>query len=294
MALSKSQPAASTTAAHSNNSTDNHHHNQNQPTPIPISITICGDGGCGKSSITLRLVRSQWTSEYDPTIEDSYTITRTIDGHTYHLGLTDTAGQEEYRGMWASSNLGADAFLLVYDITSPDSLHTLQYFNDMIDMEAETRLDNAERARSAGLTPDQSFSVFGSTGAKTVPPVKLLAGNKCDLQESRAVSAATGLDWARKHGCGFMETSARLEVNIEETFALIVRRVMEARRATAGDDLMTMGNHYGATKPLTPLSQGAAGGFGNEKRAPGFRGPSFSSDKVGRGGGGFWRRLRCW
>ena len=29
-----------------------------------ISITICGDGGCGKSSITLRLVRSQWTSEY--------------------------------------------------------------------------------------------------------------------------------------------------------------------------------------------------------------------------------------
>lgn len=29
-----------------------------------ISITICGDGGCGKSSITLRLVRSQWTHEY--------------------------------------------------------------------------------------------------------------------------------------------------------------------------------------------------------------------------------------
>lgn len=31
-----------------------------------ISITICGDGGCGKSSITLRLVRSQWTHEYVP------------------------------------------------------------------------------------------------------------------------------------------------------------------------------------------------------------------------------------
>jgi GTPase SAR1 family protein len=29
-----------------------------------ITITICGDGGCGKSSITLRLVRSEWTSEY--------------------------------------------------------------------------------------------------------------------------------------------------------------------------------------------------------------------------------------
>ncbi|RWA03012.1 hypothetical protein EKO27_g12093, partial [Xylaria grammica] len=117
----------------------------NSQPPVPISITICGDGGCGKSSITLRLVRSQWTSEYDPTIEDSYSITRRIDGTTYHLGLTDTAGQEEYRGMWASSNLGADAFLLVYDITSADSLDALGYFNELIDMEAETRIDNATR-----------------------------------------------------------------------------------------------------------------------------------------------------
>lgn len=31
-----------------------------------ISVTVCGDGGCGKSSITLRLVRSEWTHEYIP------------------------------------------------------------------------------------------------------------------------------------------------------------------------------------------------------------------------------------
>src|SRR5436190_21397478 len=104
--------------------------------PSRISITICGDGGCGKSSITLRLVRSQWTSEYDPTIEDSYSITRRIDGTTYHLSLTDTAGQEEYRGMWASSNLGADAFLMVYDITSRDPLDARQYFDDLVNLEA--------------------------------------------------------------------------------------------------------------------------------------------------------------
>src|SRR4051812_1671597 len=107
--------------------------------PSRITITICGDGGCGKSSITLRLVRSQWTHEYDPTIEDSYTLTRTIDGRTYHLSLTDTAGQEEYRGMWATSNLRSDAFLLVYDITSVSSLEQLDYFNDLIDMESDTR-----------------------------------------------------------------------------------------------------------------------------------------------------------
>ncbi|KAL2015816.1 hypothetical protein VTK56DRAFT_4732 [Thermocarpiscus australiensis] len=260
--------------------------------PVPISITICGDGGCGKSSITLRLVRSQWVSEYDPTIEDSYSITRRIDGVVYNLSLTDTAGQEEYRGMWASSNLGADAFLLVYDITSRDSLDALQYFNDLIDMEAETRLDNAARARKAGLTaadkqPNEFVSGGAGSGSKTVPPVKMVAGNKSDLHEQRQVPAADGLEWARQRGCGFMETSARLEVNIEETFALIVRRVVEARRlAEMGgggggglmDDARLAANCHGVTKPLTPLP---AGDDDDEKGG-------------GRGAGGFWRKLRCW
>lgn len=270
----------------------------NQP-PIPISITICGDGGCGKSSITLRLVRSQWTSEYDPTIEDSYSITRRIDGATYHLSLTDTAGQEEYRGMWATSNLGADAFLMVYDITSKDSLDALGYFNDLIDMESETRLDNATRARKAGVNPSAGHDYYGSSSStKTVPPVKIMAGNKCDLQESRQVSAATGLDWARRRGCGFMETSARLEVNIEETFALIVRRVVESRRlaemGVVDQDAAQM-DRRGMTKPLSPLP---AGSEGDEKdgdsRGPGTRGVHIHGQKVGRGGGGFWRKFRCW
>ncbi|KAI1322319.1 ras-domain-containing protein [Xylariaceae sp. FL0255] len=277
---------------------------ESQP-PIPISITICGDGGCGKSSITLRLVRSQWTSEYDPTIEDSYSITRRIDGSTYHLSLTDTAGQEEYRGMWASSNVSADAFLLVYDITSADSLNALSYFNDLIDMEAETRLDNAQRAQRAGLL-EPPRSIFDDGSGRTIPPVKLVAGNKCDLQESRQVSAATGLEWARRRGCGFMETSARLEVNIEETFALIVRRVVEGRRLAAMGVLdNTEMDRRGVTKPLTPLGQHHPNGdvkheehdgaAGDEKRGVGVRGPRFGDHSLGkRGGDGFWKSLRCW
>ncbi|KAI8626201.1 P-loop containing nucleoside triphosphate hydrolase protein [Xylariaceae sp. FL1651] len=261
---------------------------QAQP-PVPVAITICGDGGCGKSSITLRLVRSQWTSEYDPTIEDSYSITRRIDGTTYHLALTDTAGQEEYRGMWASSNLGADAFLLVYDITSADSLDALGHFNDLIDMEAETRLDNAARARRAGLGAGAHEG-----GGRTILPVKIVAGNKCDLQESRQVTAAQGLEWARKRGCGFMETSARLEVNIEETFALIVRRVVEGRRlAELGVLDNTEMDRRGVTKPLTPLGNDQDGGV-DEKRGVGVRGPRLDGSFGRRGGDGFWKNLRCW
>lgn len=164
--------------------------------PYSISITICGDGGCGKSSITLRLVRSQWTHDYDPTIEDSYSVSRTIDGTTYSLNLTDTAGQEEYRGLWSSSNLTSDAFLLVYDITSSSSLQQLEYFNQLIEVERDTRTERGG-----------------------IQPVCIVAGNKCDLQSQRQVGAREGLEWARSRQYGFMETSAREMVNIEETFA---------------------------------------------------------------------------
>jgi GTPase KRas len=140
-------------------------------------------------------------------------VTRNIDGTDYFLSITDTAGQEEYRGLWAASNLKSDAFLLVYDITHRPSLDALDYFMDMIDIETETRLEDNQR-------------LLGALGKKAhnaqvglAPPVKIVAGNKCDLKEARTISARDGLEYARKHGCGFMETSAREIVNIEETFA---------------------------------------------------------------------------
>ncbi|KAI9376489.1 P-loop containing nucleoside triphosphate hydrolase protein [Aspergillus egyptiacus] len=192
--------------------------------PNKISITICGDGGCGKSSITLRLVRSEWVHEYDPTIEDSYSVTRTIDGEEYFLSITDTAGQEEYRGLWAASNLKSDAFLLVYDITNEPSLGALDYFMDMIEMEADQRAEDNIR-----LLNELGDSARGLQVGMPAP-VRIVAGNKCDLKDNRAISARDGLEYARKHDSGFMETSAREMVNIEETFALLVRRVVEARK----------------------------------------------------------------
>jgi GTPase SAR1 family protein len=270
--------------------------------PQKITITICGDGGCGKSSITLRLVRSQWTHEYDPTIEDSYSLSRTIDGQTYHLSLTDTAGQEEYRGMWASSNLKSDAFLLVYDITNSASLGVLSEFNDLIEIEAETRLDAWDRERGGKRSK-------GSREIGPVRPIKIVAGNKCDLQESRQVSASVGLEWARRRGCGFMETSARNTVNIEETFALIVRRVVEARRQAMGLGVEEGNRSRSRLNSSATLGAISVNGFGTGTRravtaplSPLPGGPEKelslldenSRGSLGERVRGFWRVMRCW
>ncbi|KAL2816317.1 P-loop containing nucleoside triphosphate hydrolase protein [Aspergillus granulosus] len=218
--------------------------------PNKISITICGDGGCGKSSITLRLVRSQWIHEYDPTIEDSYSVTRIIDGESYFLSITDTAGQEEYRGLWAASNLKSDAFLLVYDITSESSLSALDYFMDMIDMETDQRVeDNLRLMKQLG---DSARGVEVGMAA----PVRIVAGNKCDLKDNRVISARDGLEYARKHNSGFMETSAREMVNIEETFALLVRRVIESRQqhTRQNAEMIKPTRHVGFSLKKTPTN----------------------------------------
>lgn len=140
-------------------------------------------------------------------------MTRTIDGLPCFLCITDTAGQEEYRGLWAASNLKSDAFLLVYDITNERSLSALDYFMEMIHMEAEQREEDNYRLRKELGASAQGVDVG------MPPPVIMLAGNKCDLKDARVIGSKEGLEYARKHGCGFMETSAREMVNIEETFA---------------------------------------------------------------------------
>jgi hypothetical protein len=87
---------------------------------------------------------------------------------------------------------------------------------DMIDIEAEQRLENNQRLlKEARKRADKGEEI----AVGMAPPVKIVAGNKCDLKDARVVSARQGLEYARKRQCGFMETSAREMVNIEETFA---------------------------------------------------------------------------
>ncbi|ANB14866.1 Ras family GTPase RAS2 [Sugiyamaella lignohabitans] len=112
-------------------------------------------------------------------------------------------------GSLFSVDSAIDAYLLVYDITSETSLENLEYFDELI----EKNLD------------------AGGRGRDVAAPVKIVAGNKCDLSDHRTISSAQGLAWAKAHGCGFMETSAKAMVNIEETFQILIRQVVEHRQA---------------------------------------------------------------
>ncbi|KAF3931747.1 hypothetical protein ABW19_dt0209868 [Dactylella cylindrospora] len=113
------------------------------------------------------------------------------------------------------------------------------------------------------------------------PQIKFVAGNKVDLAHDRQVPSAEGLNWARTHDCGFMETSARNMVNIEETFALIVRRVVAARKG----QLPPPTRNPNASGRNTALQNYPTAGDEDEK-----------DDQAEQGGEkkkSWWRKLLC-
>nr|CAD56890.1 LET-60 RAS, short isoform [Meloidogyne artiellia] len=77
-------------------------------------LVVVGDGGVGKSALTIQLIQGQFIEEYDPTIEDSYRKQVLIDGETCLLDILDTAGQEEYSAMRDQYMRTGEGFLLVF------------------------------------------------------------------------------------------------------------------------------------------------------------------------------------
>jgi len=171
-----------------------------------FALVVVGGGGVGKSAITLSFMRGQFVEEYDPTIEDSYSKQCVIDGVECTLDITDTAGQEEYRGLWGDKFMrNGDGFLCVYSITSKSSFEELEVFRDQI-----------LRAKDVESCPI------------------IILGNKCDLQEYREVSDAEGREFAKKSNALFMETSAKERINIEEAFYAISRHIRDSRAKSSG------------------------------------------------------------
>eukprot|EP00483_Globobulimina_turgida_P004285 UN04294 len=112
------------------------------------------------------------------------------------LQLWDTAGQERFQSLGNAFYRGADACILVYDITNQPSFNRIQTWK------------NNFLHQSNPANPD-SFPF-------------LLFGNKSDLETSRQVSTEQVAAYANKEKCmKFYETSALSGQNLEVGIRLI-------------------------------------------------------------------------
>ncbi|KAG0030262.1 hypothetical protein BGZ82_007505 [Podila clonocystis] len=214
------------------------HRRQRSANARKVSIVLIGDGAVGKSAMALRFLRDQFHDEYDPTIEDSYCKHVEVDGQEYTLEITDTAGQEEYRGQWNETFMkAADGFICIYSIES------LSSFKELVGMR------------------DQ---IWQTKESQNVPMI--VAANKCDLEAAREVTVEVGKAFAAESHAFFAETSAKTGFNIQEMVVELVRAIAKNSGRYQEVDKMFKQSHHkecaattGAGGMLSPHSAACTG-----------------------------------
>ncbi|NP_001119893.1 GTP-binding protein Di-Ras1b isoform X1 [Danio rerio] len=152
-------------------------------------VVVFGAGGVGKSSLVLRFVKGTFRDTYIPTVEDTYRQVISCDKSVCTLQITDTTGSHQFPAMQRLSISKGHAFILVYSITSKQSLEELKPIYQQI------------------------LAIKGNV--ENIPI--MLVGNKSD-ETQREVKTEDGEAQSKTWKCAFMETSAKTNHNVTELF----------------------------------------------------------------------------
>uniref|UniRef100_A0A8C9U5X8 Muscle RAS onco homolog n=1 Tax=Scleropages formosus TaxID=113540 RepID=A0A8C9U5X8_SCLFO len=164
-------------------------------------LVVVGDGGVGKSALTIQFFQKIFVPDYDPTIEDSYLKHTEIDGQWAILDVLDTAGQEEFSAMREQYMRTGDGFLIVFSVTDKASFEHVDRFHQLI-LRVKDRW---------------SFPM-------------ILVANKVDLVHLRKVTSEQGREMAAKHSITYIETSAKdPPMNVDKAFHELVRLFIPPR-----------------------------------------------------------------
>jgi len=159
-------------------------------------LVLLGESSVGKSSLVLRFVKGQFLDFQESTIGAAFlTQTVCLNDTTVKFEIWDTAGQERYHSLAPMYYRGAQAAIVVFDITNAESFD-----------KAKAWVSELQRQGSPNI-------------------VIALAGNKSDLANKRSVATANAQAYADENGCLFMETSAKSNVNVTELFVAIAKKL---------------------------------------------------------------------
>lgn len=159
-------------------------------------LVVVGGGGVGKSAITIQFIQSYFVTDYDPTIEDSYTKQCVIDDIPAKLDILDTAGQEEFSAMREQYMRSGEGFLLVFSVTDRGGLDEMFKFHRQI-----------LRVKDRDEFP------------------MLMVGNKVDLEHQRQVSRFDAQNASTQLKIPYIECSAKQRMNVDQAFHELVRIV---------------------------------------------------------------------
>ncbi|XP_028821350.1 ras-related protein Rab-5C-like [Denticeps clupeoides] len=161
-----------------------------------FKLVLLGESAVGKSSLVLRFVKGQFHEFQESTIGAAFlTQTVCLDDTTVKFEIWDTAGQERYHSLAPMYYRGAQAAIIVYDITNADSFSRAKSWVKELQKQANPNI------------------------------VIALSGNKADLAQKRAVEVQEAQAYAEDNGLLFMETSAKTAMNVNEIFMAIAKKL---------------------------------------------------------------------
>lgn len=162
-----------------------------------FKLLIVGESGVGKTCILLRFAEDLFEENFLTTIGVDFKVKQiTVDDKQIKLQIWDSAGQERFKNITMSYYRNCSGIIIVYDVTNHNS------FEKVGEWIEEVR--------------------------RYVPTVPLMIiGNKCDMEDKRQVSTEEGRELAAKYNLIFLETSAKNNTNIENTFTDLSRLLMK-------------------------------------------------------------------
>lgn len=160
---------------------------------------IIGDSSVGKSNLLLRFSDNIFHDTFLPTIGVDFKIKSVnVYDKSIKLNIWDTAGQDRFKTITQAYYKGAHGIVVVFDLTERNSFEHVQNW----------------------------FQEIKKNAGETV--VKILVGNKVDLQESRAVQKSEGEALARSLGVLYVETSAKTGENVDSVFMNLSKQIYDA------------------------------------------------------------------
>ncbi|XP_063070159.1 rho-related GTP-binding protein RhoE-like [Engraulis encrasicolus] len=92
---------------------------------MKCKIVVVGDSQCGKTSLLSVFAKDCFPEGYAPTVFENYTASFEIDTQRVELRLWDTSGSPYYDNVRPLSYPDADAVLICFDISRPETLDSV-------------------------------------------------------------------------------------------------------------------------------------------------------------------------
>lgn len=103
---------------------------------ISLKIIVVGNGTVGKSSLSQRFAKGNFTSEYKKTLGVDFLSTkRNIMDNEIEFLIWDTAGQEYYDSITRRYYKGANAAIIVFAVDNLESFNSVEKWKDKITSE---------------------------------------------------------------------------------------------------------------------------------------------------------------